>query len=178
MQATVGRDAPRVCIQRDFRGFSQPSETRSNGWRVTHVDFIWDHACRIIFSQLLPVDVIITITARVPALSTLTVYSLWHELGGVKTRKARAVIHHFTLHFHMQRRYGNARYGSVQTGLKRSTSLSPHIITGLNPQVKTSNPQAFGATHLNRYQSTNIHPPWPITSPHCPCHLAPLPPRV
>jgi hypothetical protein len=98
-------------------------------------------------------------------------YGTARALGGVNMRKARAVSHHFTLHLHMQRRYGNARYGSVQTGLKRSTSLSPpHIIIGLGPQVNTSNPHAFGAAHLNRYHSTDIHPPWPITSPHCHCH--------
>jgi hypothetical protein len=33
------------------------------------------------------------------------------RLGGVKTKKARAVSRHFTLHFHVQRRHGNGTNG-------------------------------------------------------------------
>jgi hypothetical protein len=129
---------------RGFRGFLQPSETRSNGWRVTHVDFMWRHARQIISSsycQLLSGS-----TARVSVLSTLTVHNrLVRRLGGVKTRKARAVSHHFTLHFHMQRRYGNARYGTVTNG-KHIETLD-FTVTAHNNRT-TSSSQLLQSTSL------------------------------
>lgn len=43
------------------------------------------------------------------SLSMWIVYSAAvRRLGGVRMKKARAVSQHFTLHFHVQRRYGNA----------------------------------------------------------------------
>jgi len=115
MQVTVGRNAPNVCIHWDPDGFSQSSETRSNGRCAARVDCMWHHACMHVESNSSSCcrETLGIVAVKDP--SVVDIYRLqccgtmaW-RCEDEEGTSGQSSLH--SLHFHVQRRHGNGTNG-------------------------------------------------------------------